>query len=128
MEFGKLALYAALVFGLCAVMLGLSWVLGQRTRMSRAGAEPYESGIVATGSANQRYSAKFYLMAVFFVVFDLEAVYVLAWAGAAREAGWAGYIEVMIFLVILLVALVYLWRTGGLEWAPQRQRLSDRRY
>lgn len=128
MEPGKLALYAALVFGLCAVMLGLSWVLGQRTRLSRAGAEPYESGIVSTGGARYRLSAKFYLVAMFFVIFDLEAVYVLAWGIAAREAGWAGYVEIMVFLAILLAALVYLWRTGALDWAPRRQKTADRKY
>ncbi len=128
MEIGRLALYAALVVALCAGMLGLAWVLGQRTALSRAGAEPYESGIVSTGGARYRMSAKFYLVAMFFVIFDLEAVYVLAWGVAAREAGWAGYVEIMVFLGILLAALVYLWRTGAFEWAPRTQRSADRRY
>lgn len=128
MDLGRLALYAALVVGLCAVMLGLSWVLGQRTRLSRAGAAPYESGIVSTGGARFRVSAKFYLVAMFFVIFDLEVVYVLAWGVAARESGWAGYVEIMVFLAILLAALVYLWRCGALDWAPQRQKAADRRY
>ncbi|MDP9141705.1 MAG: NADH-quinone oxidoreductase subunit A [Pseudomonadota bacterium] len=128
MDFGQLALYAALVAGLCVIMLGLSSVLGQRTRLSKSGAEAYESGIISTGGARYRMSAKFYLVAVFFVIFDLEAVYVLAWGVAAREAGWAGYIEVMVFLTLLLVALVYLWRTGALDWAPKAQKASDRHY
>ncbi len=128
MQFGPLALYAALVFGLCAVMLGLSWVLGQRTAASRFGGEPYESGIVSTGGARLRLSAKFYLVAVLFVIFDLEVVYVLAWGVAAREAGWAGYIEIMVFLGILLAALVYVWRCGALNWGPQSQKSVDRRY
>ncbi|MEQ1438086.1 NADH-quinone oxidoreductase subunit A [Fontimonas sp. SYSU GA230001] len=128
MAFGGLALYAVLVLGLCAVMLGLSALLGQRTQLTRAGAEPYESGIVSTGGARYRMSAKFYLVAMFFVIFDLEAVYVLAWGVAVRESGWAGYVEVLVFLVILLAALVYLWRTGALDWAPARQKPSERRY
>ncbi|HAD24798.1 MAG TPA: NADH-quinone oxidoreductase subunit A [Alphaproteobacteria bacterium] len=128
MEPGQLALYAALVFGLCAVMLGLSWVLGQRTAASRFGREPYESGIVSTGGARLRLSAKFYLVAMLFVIFDLEVVYVLAWGVAAREAGWAGYVEIMVFLGILLAALVYLWRCGALDWAPKAQKPADRRY
>lgn len=125
---GGLAFYAALVFGLCAVMLGLSALLGERTRLTRGGAEPFESGIVSTGGARYRMSAKFYLVAMFFVIFDLEAVYVLAWGVAVREAGWAGYVEIMVFLAILLVALIYLWKTGALDWAPQKQKPADRRY
>ncbi|SFF57909.1 NADH dehydrogenase subunit A [Fontimonas thermophila] len=125
---GDLAFYTALVLGLVAVMLGLSALLGPRSRLTRAGAEPYESGIVSTGGARLRLSAKFYLVAMFFVIFDLEAVYVLAWGIAARETGWAGYVEIMVFLAILIAALVYLWRTGALDWAPKRQRPADRRY
>lgn len=115
---GNLAFYAALVIGLCVAFLGLSFVLGQRTRLRPATVEPYESGIVGTGSTAFRLSSKFYLVAVFFVIFDLEAVFIFAWAVAAREAGWAGYIELLIFILILLAALVYLWRLGALDWGP----------
>lgn len=125
---GQLALYAVMVIGLCAVMLGLSHVLGQRTKRTAALDDAYESGVISTGGARYRMSAKFYLIAMFFVIFDLEAVYVLAWGVSAREAGWAGYIEMMVFLFILLAGLVYLWRCGALEWAPQRQQPSHRRY
>jgi NADH-quinone oxidoreductase subunit A len=96
-------------------MLGLSSVLGERHSQKATG-EPYESGIVSTGSARLRLSADFYLVAMFFVIFDLEAVFLVAWAVAARQAGWAGYIEVLIFIGILGAALVYLWRIGALDW------------
>lgn len=119
----SLVLYIALVIGLCVVMLGLSWVLGERTRYSRATLDPYESGIVHVGLARYRFSAKFYLMAIFFVIFDLEAVFVYAWAVSAREAGWPGYVEMLVFLSILLAALFYLWRVGALEWAPKPRKL-----
>lgn len=119
----SLVLYIALVIGLCVVMLGLSWVLGERTRYSRATLDPYESGIVHVGFARYRFSAKFYLMAIFFVIFDLEAVFVFAWAVSAREAGWPGYVEMLVFLSILLAALAYLWRVGALEWAPKPRQL-----
>ena len=76
---------------------------------------PYESGIAVTGSARLRFAPRFYLMALFFLIFDLEAVYLFAWAVAAREAGWAGYIEALVFIAILLGALVYLWRLGALD-------------
>ena len=123
----SLVLYIALVIGLCVVMLGLSWVLGERTRYTRATLDPYESGILHVGFARYRFSAKFYLMAMFFVIFDLEAVFVYAWAVSARESGWPGYIEMLIFLVILLAGLVYLWRLGALEWAPKARKLPANR-
>jgi NADH-quinone oxidoreductase subunit A len=119
----SLALHIALVIGLCVVMIGLSWVLGERTRYSRATLDPYESGIVHAGTARFRFSAKYYLVAMFFVIFDLEAVFVFAWAVSAREAGWAGYIEMLVFLGILVAALVYLWRLGALDWAPRPRKL-----
>ena len=119
----SLVLYIALVIGLCVVMLGLSWVLGERTRYTRATLDPYESGILHVGFARYRFSAKFYLMAMFFVIFDLEAVFVYAWAVSARESGWPGYVEMLIFLTILVAALVYLWRLGALEWAPKPRKL-----
>jgi NADH-quinone oxidoreductase subunit A len=123
----SLVLYIALVIGLCVVMLGLSWVLGERTKYTKATLDPYESGILHVGFARYRFSAKFYLMAMFFVIFDLEAVFVYAWAVSAREAGWAGYIEMLVFLGILIAALVYLWRLGALEWAPKPRKLPANR-
>ncbi|MEJ2558100.1 MAG: NADH-quinone oxidoreductase subunit A [Anaerolineae bacterium] len=102
-------------------MLGISYVLGERHK-ERATGEPYESGILSTGSARIRLSAKFYLVAMFFVIFDLEAVFIFAWAIAWRELGWVGYIEVVVFIVILLAALVYLWRLGALDWGTTRRK------
>ena len=119
----SLAFYIALVLGLCAVMLGLSWILGERTQYTKATLDPYESGIVHVGLARFRMSAKFYLVAVFFVIFDLEAVFIYAWAVSAREAGWAGYIEMVVFVSILLAALIYLWAMGALDWAPKPRKL-----
>ena len=119
----SLVLYSALVIGLCVVMLGLSWVLGERTKYTRATLDPYESGILHVGLARYRFSAKFYLMAMFFLIFDLEALYVIAWSVSARESGWPGYIEMVIFLVILVAGLAYLWRLGALDWAPKPRKL-----
>lgn len=98
-------------------MMGLSYILGQR-HSERATNEPYEGGITPTGSARVRLSAHFYLIALFFVIFELEAVFLFAWAVAARELGWMGYIEALVFIGILLAALVYLWRIGALDWGP----------
>ncbi len=112
-----LALYFAFVVVVVAGMLALSYVLGSRHNEKATG-EPYESGIVpvsgASGSARIRLSAKFYLIALFFVIFDLEAVFVFAWAVAFRDVGWHGFREILIFIGILVAALAYLWRNGAL--------------
>ena len=120
------ALFSILVFLLVALMLALSAVLGQKHR-ERSTGEPYESGIVSTGSARMRFDAKFYLMAMFFVVFDLEAVFIFAWAVAARELGWLGYGEILVFIGILMVALIYLYRLGALEWGTEKHKMHRRR-
>lgn len=102
-------------------MIVLSHVLGQR-HSEHATGSPYEAGIVSEGSAQARFSIKFYLVAMFFVVFDLEAVFIFSWAIAAREVGWAGYFEILFFTVILVLTLVYLWRVGALDWGPKTRR------
>ncbi len=116
-----LVLYFVLVLILVTGMLGLSYVLGQRHRQ-RATGEPYESGIVPTGSARLRLAAKYYLVAMFFVIFDLEAVFIFAWAVAFHDFGWAGYFEVLIFIGVLVAALIYLWKLGALDWGTMRRR------
>jgi NADH-quinone oxidoreductase subunit A len=98
-----------------AGMLVLSYGLGQRHDEPATG-EPYESGILATGSARVRFDVRFYLVAMFFVVFDLEAIFIFLWAVALRRAGWTGYIDIAVFIGVLVAALAYLWRLGGLEW------------
>ncbi len=110
--------YTGAVIVLVAGMLGVSYVLGQRHRERETG-DPYEGGIVSTGSARVRLSIKFYLVAMFFVIFDLEAVFLFAWAVAARELGWPGYAEALVFVGILVAALVYLWRSGALDWGER---------
>jgi NADH-quinone oxidoreductase subunit A len=116
--------YAAAVVVLTAAIIGISYVLGPRHRERTTG-RPYESGSPLTGSARVRLSVSFYLVAIFFVVFDVESIYLFAWAIAWRELGWTGYVEVLIFIGILLAALVYLWRLGALDWgtvARQKRR------
>jgi NADH-quinone oxidoreductase subunit A len=104
-----------------AGMIALSHVLGQR-HSEHATGSPYEAGIVSEGSANVRFSVKFYLIAMFFVVFDLEAVFIVSWAVAVREVGWAGYLEILFFTVILVATLAYLWKLGALDWGPNTRR------
>jgi NADH-quinone oxidoreductase subunit A len=120
MNLWPFAVYVGLVGFITAAMLVLSYLLGQRHR-DRATGSPYESGIVSEGTARVRFSAKFYLVAMFFVIFDLEAVFLYAWSVAAREVGWSGYWEVLVFVGVLIATLVYLWRVGALDWAPKHR-------
>jgi len=111
-----LGVYFALVLLLLASILLISHLLGQRHHQPATGS-PYEGGIVSEGSARVRLSAKFYLMAMFFVIFDLEAVFLFAWAVAARQLGWPAFWEAAVFIGILVAALAYLWRIGALDWS-----------
>ena len=121
------AIYVVAVFGLVGLMLGASYVLGGRDH-GRAKEEPFESGAVSVGGAQLRMPAKFYLVAMFFVIFDVEAVFLYAWAVSVRQNGWAGFAMAAIFIVVLLAALFYVWRVGGLDWAPGRRGVeADRR-
>ena len=115
MDLWPLAAYLVIVTALVVAMLGLSFVLGQRHDNRQTGS-PYESGILSQGSARVRLSAKFYLVAMLFVIFDLEAVFIFAWAIVVREAGWAGYSEALAFITVLIATLFYLWRVGALDW------------
>jgi NADH-quinone oxidoreductase subunit A len=113
-----LGVYFLLLVFVIGVILLVSWLLGPRHREPATGA-PYEGGILSEGSARVRLSARFYLIAMFFVVFDLEAVFIYSWAVAAQELGWAGYWEILIFIAVLAVALAYLWKQGALDWNPR---------
>jgi NADH-quinone oxidoreductase subunit A len=113
--------YTLLVLVLVGGMLGLSALLGERHPKEPATGETYEGGTIGAGSSHVRLSAKFYLIGMFFVVFDLEAVFIFAWAVAGRELGWPGYAELLVFVAVLLAALVYLWRLGALDWGTVRK-------
>ena len=110
-------LYCLLVVGMVVAILALSYVLGQRHHEHATGS-PFEAGIVSEGSARVRVSAKFYLVAIFFVIFDLESAFIYAWAVAGRDLGWPAFWEMVVFIGILVVALIYLWRIGALDWSP----------
>ena len=115
-----LALYFFSAIALAAIMIGLSYLLGE-SHKERTTDDPYESGMVVTGSAHVRLNAPFYLIAVFFVIFDLETLFIISWAVAVRELGWLGYIEILIFISVLFVSLIYLWRVGALDLRSKRR-------
>lgn len=117
-----LGIYFLAVIFIVIIMIGISSLLGERHREKQTD-EPYESGIVSTGTARVRFDVKFYLIAMFFVLFDLEAVFIFSWAVSIRETGWSGYGEMMVFIAILAATLVYLWRINALEWGSFVKRL-----
>lgn len=122
-------LYTVVVAALLGVVVLASWFIGSKARHGRAQDIPYESGIVPVGDAeNMRLSIEFYLIAIFFVIFDLETIFIVAWAVAFHEVGWIGYIGATIFIVILLIALLYELRTGALEWGVKSRKAEPDAY
>jgi NADH-quinone oxidoreductase subunit A len=111
-----LGVYFVLSLGVVTAMIAISYVLGERSGKEHAQV-PYESGIISSSSGKLRYSVKFYLIAMFFVIFDVESAFIFAWAVVFRELGWSGYVEMAVFIAVLLITLVYLWRLGALDWA-----------
>lgn len=120
-SYWSFAVFLLGIVGMCCFMLFVPYWLGGRD-WGRAKNDPFESGIVSQGGARLRISAKFYLVAMFFVIFDVEALFLYAWAVSVRETGWLGLIEAAIFIGVLLVGLIYLWRIGALDWAPEARR------
>jgi NADH-quinone oxidoreductase subunit A len=120
-----LGLFIACAVAVGAVMIVLSYFLGERHK-GRTTGEPYESGMPPTGPARMRFSIKYYLVAMFFVIFDVEAVFIFAWAVSVRELGWPGYVHVVIFIGVLLAALFYLSRLGALDWGGLRTKTEGR--
>ena len=105
-----------LVALLLALFIFTATSLAGPKNMSPEKAMPYESGSESTGANHLKLSIKFYLTAILFVVFDIEAVFLYPWASLFRDLGWFGFVEMLSFLVILTITLVYAWRKGALEW------------
>lgn len=110
-----LLLYGLLVLGLTALLLFLALRLGEKKDSPEKG-RPYESGIIPTGPAVFSFPVPFYRSAVFFLIFDVEAAFILAWAIAFRDLGWSGWLQISVFILLLLAGLVYIWKKRGLEW------------
>lgn len=77
---------------------------------------PYESGMIPLGDTRERFSVKFYMVAISFIVFDLETVFLIPWAVGMRDLGWGGFMAMLLFVIVLTVGLIYEWKKGGLEW------------
>ena len=101
--------------GFVFVTIGISYLIGPR-KSGEVKLSPYECGMPPIGSPRERFSIKFYLIAVLFIIFDIEAVFLYPWAVLFKKLGMIGFVEMMVFIVILLVGYVYVWKKGALEW------------
>ncbi len=115
-------IYAVVVIGIAAFMIVFSHFLGERHEGKHRN-EPFESGMPVTGNARVRYPSHFYLIAMFFLIFDLDAVFIITYAVAFKEVGWAGYIGIAIFIALLLIVVVYETRIGALNFGPQAKKI-----
>ncbi len=113
----SLVAYGLMIVALIALLLFIASWLGQKTSNSEK-SRPYESGVIPTGNARLRYPVPFYLVAIFFLLFDVEGAYIFSWAIAWETLGLAGWLQISFFIVVLILGLVYIWQKGGLEWGP----------
>ncbi|MBM3779606.1 MAG: NADH-quinone oxidoreductase subunit A [Acidimicrobiia bacterium] len=119
-------LMGGLGLGFAGAMILLSRVLGPRNPTPEKEA-PYECGMPAVGDARERHSVKFYLVAMVFLLFDIEVAFLYPWAVALRDLGWTGLAQITTFFLILVVGYIYIWRKGVLDWGPPpRARVRDR--
>ncbi|PWT80139.1 MAG: NADH-quinone oxidoreductase subunit A [Blastocatellia bacterium] len=108
----------ALGAGFAATSIVLSALLGPR-RPSAEKSAPYECGMPPVGDARERHSVKFYLVAMIFLLFDIEVAFLYPWAMALRDLGWPGFVQVVLFIALLLAGYVYVWRKGALDWGNE---------
>lgn len=116
----------ALAVGFGVFTVFISQLLGPR-RPTPEKLAPYECGVPPVGDARERQSVKFYLVAMVFLLFDIEVAFLYPWAMALRDLGWMGYIQVVLFMAILLVGYVYIWRKNVLDWGPTERHLPRAR-
>lgn len=117
----SLGIYTALVLGLLVIILFLTTWLGEK-KDTEEKLRAYECGVIPTGTARLNYPVPFYLVAVFFLIFDVEAVFIFTWAVAVKPLGWPGWLQMSFFIIVLLISLFYLWQKGGLDWGPRYRR------
>jgi len=125
-SYAPLLIHVLVAMGIAGVLLLASSLIGWR-RPSRAKATPYECGVMPTGGAREPFSVKFYLVAMVFILFDVEAIFLYPWAYVYKELRWFGFFEMLIYILILLAGYVYLWKKGTLDWtrpAARRDRIS----
>jgi NADH-quinone oxidoreductase subunit A len=117
----SLSVYGILVLAFIASQLFIAYWLGEKKKNPEK-LRPYESGIIPTGTARLRYPVPFYLVAIFFLIFDVEAAFIFSWAIAYKALGWSGWLQISFFIIVLILGLVYIWNKGGLEWGPTAKK------
>ena len=115
-QYFPILLQAVIAVVIACALVGLSYLLGHRVR-NRVKDMPYECGIVPTGNARERFSVKFYLVAMLFILFDIEAIFLYPWAVVYRELKLFAFVEMFIFIVLILAGFFYIWKKGALDWA-----------
>jgi NADH-quinone oxidoreductase subunit A len=123
--------FPVLLQGLIAMLLAaglitVSYLLGKRVK-NKVKDMPYESGIVPTGDARHRFSVKFYLVAMLFILFDIEAIFLYPWAVVYRELLMPGFVEMLIFVILILSGFFYIWKKGALDWSGKEENPSRRK-
>jgi len=121
-SFWPFIVFAFCVIILIGIMIGLSYLLGERHK-EKTTDEPFESGIPPTGDARLRFSSGFYIIAMFFVIFDLDAAFIMLWAVSFRELGLPGYIGILVFIGLLIILLIYELSIGALEFGPDGKKI-----
>ena len=109
-------LQAVIAMALAAGLLTVSYLLGKKVR-NKVKDTPYESGIIPTGDARHRFSVKFYLVGMLFILFDIEAIFLYPWVVVYRDLKMFGFVEMLIFVVLVLSGFFYIWKKGALDWA-----------
>ena len=116
-SYAPILLQLVIAAGLSAALILVSWLIGDR-KPTRTKLSAYECGMVPTGDARQPFSVKFYLVGLLFILFDVEAMFLVAWAVVFRDLGMYGFVIMFIFLVMLMAGFFYEWKKGALDWAP----------
>jgi NADH-quinone oxidoreductase subunit A len=107
---------ALLAMALAAGLLAVSYLLGKRVR-NRVKDTPYESGIAPTGDARQRFSVKFYLVGMLFILFDIEAIFLYPWVVVFRDLKMTAFVEMLVFVILILSGFFYIYKKGALDWS-----------
>jgi NADH-quinone oxidoreductase subunit A len=121
---------ALIAMALAAGLLSVSFLLGKKVR-NRVKDMPYESGITPTGDARGRFSVKFYLVGMLFILFDIEAIFLYPWAVVYRDLKMFGFVEMLVFVVLILSGFFYIYKKGALDWSgadlSSRLRFTERK-
>jgi NADH-quinone oxidoreductase subunit A len=119
-----LLMHFGIATGLAAAIVTLSWLIGQH-KPGRSKMSPYECGVPPVGDARERFSVKFYLVGMLFILFDVEAVFLYPWAVVLKELKMFGFWEMLVYIGIVLVGLFYVWKKGVLDWGLSHPKRGD---